>query len=85
MSLTNRQKAAALHATISLGCMEALLQIESPKSARYNRISNAIDAVNKVVDLYRLEAFAFEDMENAGALLDTVNAEINRMYNAGNQ
>ena len=78
--MTNHQKAAALFATISLGCLEALLQDEPPKSARHNRISNAIDSVNRVVDIYRLAAFPYADMKNAGEILDTINEKIKELY-----
>ena len=41
---------------------------------------SAIDSINRVVDLYRLEAFQGDDMRKAVILLDLVNAEIVRMY-----
>ena len=78
--MTNHQKAAALFSTISLACLERLLEDEPPKSARANRISGAIASVNRVVDLYRLEAFQFEDMQKAGGLTDLVNDRIKEMY-----
>ena len=77
---SNQRKAAALFSTISLGCLDRLLQDEPPKSARRNRISNAIDSVNRVVDIYRLEAFPYEDMRNAGEILDLINDKIKELY-----
>ena len=77
---SNQRKAAALFATIALGCLEALLEGEPEKSARYNRLSNAIDSLNRVVDIYRLEAFPYADLKNAGDLLDAINDKIKELY-----
>ena len=78
--MTPRMKVAALYLTVSLGCVEAVLETERKGSARHTKLSNLIDHVNRVVDVYRLEAFPLEDMRNAGALIDLVNAELKSMY-----
>jgi len=79
--MTNNQiKAAALHASTALCHIDALLALEKPGSARWNRCRSAIDSINRAVDLYRLEAFQGDDMRKAVILLDLVNAEIVRMY-----
>ena len=77
---SNQRKAAALFATIALGCLEAFLEGEPEKSARFNRLANAIDSLNRVVDIYRLEAFPYEDMRNAGEILDLINDKIKELY-----
>lgn len=78
--MTNGQKAAALHCSVALACLDAIQRLEKPKTARWNRLDGAIDAVNRCVDLYRLQAFTTADLNNASQLIDTVNAEICRMY-----
>jgi hypothetical protein len=78
--MTNSDKAAALHCSLSLGSLDALMQLEKPKSARYNRLRTAMDAVNRCVDLYRLEAFSTADMDNASKVIDSANEMIREMY-----
>lgn len=78
--MDNKQIAAALHCSVALGCIDSLLQLEVPKSARWNRLCGAIEQINRCVDLYRLERFSVEDMNNASAILDTVNERIKEFY-----
>lgn len=78
--LTNEQKAAALYSSIALGCLNVLMEMEKPKSARHNRLVNAHDQFHRVVDLYRAESFPQEDMDNAGKLLELINFKVYEMY-----
>ena len=79
-SMTPAMKVAALYLTVSLGCVEAVLAMERRGSARHTKLCNLIDHVNRVVDVYRLQAFPLEDMRNAGALIDLVNDGLKSMY-----
>jgi len=73
-------KVAALYLTVSLGCVEAVMETERKGSARHTKLCNLVDHVNRVVDVYRLEAFPLEDMRNAGVLIDMVNDGLKSMY-----
>lgn len=79
-SMTPAMKVAALYLTVSLGCVEAVLETERKGSARHTKLSNLIDHINRVVDVYRLAAFPYEDMQNAGRLIDLVNDQLKSMY-----
>jgi hypothetical protein len=78
--MTNEDKSAALHCSLALGCMDALMQLEKPKSARWNRLKSAMESVNRCVDLYRLESFSTADMDNASKVIDAANGMIKEMY-----
>lgn len=78
--MTNAQKAAALHLSCALACLDAVQSLEPKKSARWNRLDGAIDAVNRCVDLYRLEAFKGEDIANAEKVFDAASELIRAMY-----
>ena len=78
--LNNQQKAAALWLSVALGAIEAVKEMEIPKSARWNRLEGAVSPINRAIDQYRLSSFPIEDMANASALLDIINAEIRRLY-----
>ena len=78
--MTPQMKVAALYLSVSLGCVEAVLETERKGSARYTKLCNLIDHVNRVVDVYRLHAFPYDDMQNAGRLLDLVNDQLKSMY-----
>jgi len=73
-------KGAALYMTVSLGCGETVMETERKGSARHTKLCNLVDHVNRVVDVYRLEAFPLEDMRNAGVLIDMVNDGLKSMY-----
>jgi hypothetical protein len=60
--------------------MDALMQLEKPKSARWNRLKSAMESVNRCVDLYRLESFSTADMDNASKVIDAANGMIKEMY-----
>jgi hypothetical protein len=79
-AMTSRMKVAALYLTVSLGCVEAVLETERKGSARHTKLLNLVDHINRVVDVYRLEAFPIEDMMNGGRLIDLVNDELKLMY-----
>lgn len=78
--MTNEQKSASLWLSVALGAVDAVMQLEKPQSARWNRLKGAVKPINRAVDLYRLEEFGTEDMANASAPLDTINSEIRRIY-----
>ena len=78
--MSPEMKVAALYLTVSLGCVEAVMETERKGSARHTKLANLIDHVNRVVDVYRLEAFPLEDMRNAGTLIDLVNDGLKSMY-----
>lgn len=78
--MDDQQKAAALHLSVCLGNLDALLQLEPPKSAKANRLAGAINQVARCVDLYRLQSFSTEDMANAGEIIDMVNDKIVELY-----
>ena len=86
----NQLKAAALHASVALGSLDALMQTERPKSARWNRLDGMVDAVNRYIELIKTElaaqqvfdgpVFSVNDMSNAAQLVDIVNDRIAEMY-----
>ena len=76
----NQLKAGALHASGALAHLEALRGMEAPKSARYNRLAGAIEAVGRVVDIYRLEAWEYDDLRNAEAVFDAADKKIRELY-----
>lgn len=78
--MDNTQKAAALHLSCALACLDAVQQMEKPKSARWNRLDGAIDAINRCIDLYRLEAFKTEDLTNAARVFDAASDLIRELY-----
>lgn len=78
--MTNQQKAAALHLSVALGCLDTVKHMEQPKSARHNRLSGAEDATSRCVDMYRLESFSTADLNNAAEIIDLVNAKIAEFY-----
>ena len=80
MSLTRTQKKAGLYLSVALGSIDAIMQEEKNGTARWNRLNGAIGQINRAIDLYVLEAFSVEDMDNAGALIDLVNDEIVKRY-----
>lgn len=80
--MTNEMKAAALHLSCAVGHLDAVLSMEPEKSARWNRLNNSIERINKDIDLYRLSAFSYQDMQNAAAVLDAVNEMIEGFYPA---
>ena len=81
--LTPQQKAAALYASVAFGCVNVLLELEKPTTARHNRLKGANDQFMRCVDLYRTETFPKKDMDRAGDLIDLVKAEVTRMYGGG--
>jgi len=78
--VTRHQKIAALHLTVALGSVEAVMQTEGKGSARYRKLDNLIAHINRVVDVYRVESFQYQDMCNGGAIIDSVNEQIEKMY-----
>lgn len=78
--MTRAQKAATLHCSVALGCVDTLMNMETPKSARWNRLHGALEQLNRCIDLYRLEQFGLEDLNNASAVLDAVNDKIREFY-----
>ena len=80
MTLTVTQKAAGIWLSVALGSVDAVMQLEKPHTARWNRLKGAMDQINRAVDIYVLEAFSIEDLDNASALIDLVNDEIIKRY-----
>lgn len=78
--MTDQHKAFFL--SVALGAIESVRENEEPGSVRYRRMTAAIKEVCRVVDIYRPEAWGFEDMNKASALLDETNARIQEMFPA---
>ena len=86
----NQLKAAALHASVALGSLDALMQMEKPKSARWNRLDGMVDAVNRYIELIKTElaaqqgfdgpGFSVEELRAASLLIDIVNDKIEQLY-----
>jgi len=76
--MTDQHKAFFL--SVALGAFESVRQEEKPESVRYRRMTSAIKEVCRCVDIYRPEAWGFEDMNKASALLDELNAKIKEMF-----
>jgi hypothetical protein len=57
-----------------------VLETEERGKARHTKLCNLIDHINRVVDVYRLEAFPIEDMRKAGDLIDIINDKLKSMY-----
>ena len=78
--MTDDHKAFFL--SVALGCFETIKQEEKPGSARYRRLDNALDNCLKAVDMYRPEAWGFEEMNKASSLLDEMNERIKELFPA---
>jgi len=86
----NQLKAAALHASVALGSLDALMQMEKPKSARWNRLDGMVDAVNRYIELIKADlaaqqvfdgpVFSVEELRAASLLIDIVNDKIEQLY-----
>jgi len=74
--MTDDHKAFFL--SVALGCFETIKQEEKPGSARYRRLDNGL----KAVDMYRPEAWGFEEMNKASSLLDEMNERIKELFPA---
>ena len=78
MALSDQQKAFFL--SVAIGAFETVRNEEQKGSCRYRKLDNAIDNCLKSVELYRPEAWNFEDMEKAGKLLDEINDRVEEMF-----
>lgn len=76
--MSDPQKAFFL--SVALGAFETVRNEEKKGSCRYRRLDNSIDNCLKAVELYRPEAWSFEEMEKAGRLLDEINVRIRGMF-----
>ena len=86
----NQLKAAALHASVALGSLDALMQMEKPKSARWNRLDGMVDAINSYIELIKADlaaqqvfdgpVFSVEELQTASPLIDIVNDKIEELY-----
>lgn len=72
----------AFFLSVALGCFEAVKQEEAPGSTRYRKLENALQNCLKAVDLYLPQAWGFEEMNKASALLDEINGRIKEMFPA---
>lgn len=70
----------AFFLSVALGCFDAVKQHETPGSARCRKLDNALDNCLKAVNLYLPEAWGFEEMNKASALLDEINDRIREMF-----
>lgn len=70
----------AFFLSVALGCFEAVKQSEQPGSARYRKLDNSLDNCLKAVDLYRPDAWGFEEMNKASALLDEMNVRVGELF-----
>lgn len=70
----------AFFLSIAVGCFEAVKEHEVKGSCRYRKLDNALDNCLKAVDLYRPNAWNFEDMNKASALIDEINERIKEMF-----
>ena len=77
--MTAHDKAAALHLSVAVGAVDAILQIETSQ-VRQRRLEQLIRDINRVIDIYRLQSFRFEDLENAARIIESVNGMIEGMY-----
>lgn len=73
-------KHKAFMLSVALGCLEAVIEDERPKSARWNRINGVIDSVSRAVNIYRPEAWPIDDLVKANDLLDRINELIVEAY-----
>lgn len=76
--LTDQHKAFFL--SVALGAFESVRGDEKPGTARHRKLTNAMENCLKAVDLYRPDAWGFEEMNKASALLDELNVRIREMF-----
>jgi hypothetical protein len=76
--MTDEHKAFFL--SVALGAFESVKEHEKPGSTRYRKLDNALDNCLKAVDLYRPEAWSFEELNKASALLDEINLRIKELF-----
>lgn len=76
--MTDQHKAFFL--SVALGAFETVRENEEPGSIRHRRMTAAIKEVCRSVDIYRPDAWGFEDMNKASALLDEMNGRIKEMF-----
>lgn len=72
--LNDDQKAVLL--TIALAAFETVRASEEPKTARYIRMTRAIDRILEPIDIYRLQAWPDSKVNKAANLVDIFNAMI---------
>lgn len=70
----------AFFLSVALGAIEAVRDNEKPESVRHRRMTAAIKEVCRCIDIYRPEAWGFEEMNKASALLDELNERIKEMF-----
>lgn len=76
--MTDQHKAFFL--SVALGAFESVKFYEKPGSTRYRKLDNALSNCLKAVDLYRPDAWGFEEMNKASALLDEINEKIKELF-----
>ena len=75
---TDKHKAMTLN--IAIAAMDSVMQSEKPKSARYTRLSRAIDQVLVLIDDYRINAWPAADICKAAELVDRFNLQIDQVF-----
>ena len=73
-------QAAAMLLNISLAAFETVRSEEKPRSARYVKMTKAIDKILEMIDIYRPEAWPAAELSKAGDLVDEMNIRIQEVF-----
>ena len=76
--MNDREKTMMLH--VALGAFESVRNDETPKSARYRRMTNAIDRLLEVLEIYHPDAWPVDDIIKASNLVDEFNIRIKEVF-----
>ena len=76
--MNDMQKAMMLH--LGLASFESVRSDESPRSARYTRLTRAMDRILEQIDIYRIEAWPAKEVSKAGCLVDEFNMRIAQVF-----
>jgi len=76
--VTDKEKAVFL--TIALTAFETVRESETPKSAKYTRLTRSMDVIAKHVDFYLPEPFNAELLDRASKLVDSFNRKIKKEF-----
>jgi len=81
--MTLRDKVVAFQLSFCCAILDRVRRDEKPKSARWNAVNNMEERFQRLLDMYRAEAWQVEDIEKASALFDTMERKINRLFPVG--
>ena len=70
----------AFYLSLCLVILETVKDAQKPKSARWNKLNNVTDSVSRAIDIFRPEAWGYDDLQKACKVIELCDDLVKEYY-----